>query len=154
MNPEASASVTHGESYRSAGGETPEYRLWRMIRERTRSDHPNYGGRGISLHPSWERYDAFLADVGRRPSPDHSLDRIDNDRGYEPGNVRWATREEQQRNTRRTRFVEHDGRKASVSEFARKAGMPANTVHERLDRGWSVGDALSVPVGVRRGKAR
>jgi hypothetical protein len=95
---------THGESPR--GSWTPEYRAG--VNMVTRCHNPkatrykNWGGRGISVCDEWRHdYEAFLSHVGRRPSPTHSLDRIDNNRGYEPGNVRWATREQQARNTRK-----------------------------------------------------
>lgn len=67
-------------------------------------NHPkfkDYGGRGITVCDQWAAYETFLRDVGRRPGPDYSIDRIDNDGNYEPGNVRWATRSQQQLNQRR-----------------------------------------------------
>jgi hypothetical protein len=69
----------------------------------TRATHPSYplyGGRGITVCPEWDSFERFLEDVGQRPDPSLSLDRVDNDRGYEPGNVRWATRAEQAANRR------------------------------------------------------
>ena len=98
--------MKHGE--RADGGETPEYRAWcaMIIRcENPNGKHwQNYGGRGISVSPRWRHsYDTFLADMGRRPSARHSLDRIDVDGNYEPGNCRWATQSEQCRNWRRNR---------------------------------------------------
>lgn len=88
--------VTHGASL------TPEYRTWAAMRQRClnprSSRYPTYGGRGITICERWSNFTAFLADMGPRPSPDHSLDRIDNDKGYEPSNCRWATRSQQQRN--------------------------------------------------------
>ena len=97
--------ATHG--HRVAGKSTPEYRAWRSMKTRclvpTSRSYPGYGGRGIKVCQRWvESFDAFLADVGSRPSADLSLDRIDNDGDYEPGNVRWATRSQQQRNKRRS----------------------------------------------------
>jgi hypothetical protein len=84
---------------------TAEYGVWaRMI---TRCENPRrdkweyYGGRGITVSPLWRHdFAAFYAEVGPRPSVIHSIDRIDNDRGYEPGNVRWATKREQRANQR------------------------------------------------------
>jgi hypothetical protein len=64
--------------------------------------YPRYGGRGITVCPEWRAdFAAFLRDVGRRPNPELSIDRIDNDRGYEPGNVRWATAKQQANNRRK-----------------------------------------------------
>lgn len=84
--------------------ETPEYVAWKNMRARcNRPNHPdyaNYGGRGITVCDRWDDFSLFLADVGARPSADLSIDRVDNARGYEPGNVRWATVSQQQANRR------------------------------------------------------
>lgn len=85
---------------------TPLWWIWCAIKQRCTNprckDYPDYGGRGITLCGEWSAsFEAFIADVGERPSDEHSIDRIDNDRGYEPGNVRWSTGIEQARNRRR-----------------------------------------------------
>lgn len=86
-------------------GRTPEYKAWRALRYRCNSplcaSYPGYGGRGISVCDRWQRsFRDFLADMGPRPSPDHSIDRINNDGNYEPGNCRWSTMKEQCANRR------------------------------------------------------
>jgi hypothetical protein len=109
--------VTHNASY------TPEYRAWQQMKARCLNPnhryYPDYGGRGIGVYHVWvDSFETFLADVGQRPSDKHSLDRIDNDRGYEPGNVKWSTYFEQNHNrrphrgygTRQLRPVRDDGR--------------------------------------------
>lgn len=97
----------HGDLQGVYGGgrRPPEYTCWKNMRRRcgnpAAKDYPRYGGRGIAVCEQWQRsYVAFLADVGRRPSPKHSLDRIENAGNYEPGNVRWATMREQRLNAR------------------------------------------------------
>lgn len=126
----------------------PERRLWRgMI---ARCENPKktcferYGGRGISVHPRWRHsFEAFLEDVGPRPTPAHSLERIDNDRGYEPGNVTWATIKEQSRNKRTNRRVTFQGKTACLAEWAEVTGLSIGRLHKRLAAGWSVERTLT-----------
>lgn len=94
---------------------TKIYRTWKGMRQRCLNTHCpsyfNYGGRGITMCDAWKKsFEAFYKDVGEPPSPDHSLDRIDNNKGYEPSNVRWVTDTEQVRNRRVTVMVEMGGR--------------------------------------------
>jgi hypothetical protein len=96
--------TVHGDSRR--GSRRGLYDIWASIVKRCTNPRcaawPNYGGRGITLTDQWRRsYAAFRFWMGDRPSPNHTVDRVDNDGHYEPGNVRWATRSEQNRNRRR-----------------------------------------------------
>lgn len=132
--------VRHGESTRTS--RTPENVAWQNMKARcSRPSHPqyhNYGGRGISVCDQWMTFEGFLADVGRRPGSGYSLERVDNDKGYEPGNVRWATRVERMRNTRRTKLsasavVEIRSSGASLKALARKYGCHPTTVQRARD---------------------
>jgi hypothetical protein len=91
----------------------------------------DYGGRGISVCQRWlDSFENFFADVGPRPSPQHSLDRYpDNDGDYEPGNVRWATRQQQNGNTRKNIYVRHQGKRMCIAEFARAVGIKYQIAH-------------------------
>lgn len=127
---------------------TPEYRAWQLARLRcTSPTHPayaSYGGRGITFHAAWlDDPAAFIAHVGPRPSPKHEIDRIDNDRGYEPGNVRWATRKENDRNRRSNRMLTCWGATRTLVEWCERLGLRPDTVSKRLDAGWTVERALT-----------
>lgn len=134
-----SASLTrHGDA--ANGQLTPEYRTWsnmidRCERESSKS-WKNYGGRGIMVCARWrESFAAFLADMGRKPTSKHSIDRIDNDRGYEPDNCRWATRLEQARNKRGIRFVH-------LYDEAARNGVSKDALMARVNAGWSEEEAV------------
>ncbi|GJE75884.1 hypothetical protein BGCPKDLD_2471 [Methylorubrum suomiense] len=91
-------------------------------------------------------FECFLEDMGPRPSARHTLDRRENDRGYEPGNCRWATMKVQGRNRRNNRIIEFRGERLCVSEAAERFGLKTNVVCTRLDLGWSVERALTEPL--------
>jgi hypothetical protein len=135
------ARIQHGEARN--GKCTPEYAAWGSMLNRCYSAKSqffkHYGGRGITVCDAWRNsYESFLSDVGRRPSSDHSLDRIDNNGNYEPGNVRWATHIEQHRNRRNSVVLEFHGEKLTLVEWAERLGVKYNTLHERIRRGWSI----------------
>lgn len=126
--------TTHGMKHRA------EYVLWQHIKGRC--ERPNtaqfedWGGRGITMCQRWkDSFEDFLADVGCRPSPQHSLDRWpNNDGNYEPGNVRWATRQQQNENRRSVKRLYIDGRLVTLKEAARLRGVNYGTAkkHYRL----------------------
>lgn len=140
---------------------TPEFWAWINMRERcTKQNHPEffrYGARGITVHPEWLReFKAFFSYVGPRPSPRHSLDRIDNNRGYEPGNVRWATHRQQMRNTSINHWIEIDGERKLASDWAAQYDLHYTTIFHRIARGMSERDAVLTPAryGGRRASKR
>lgn len=103
--------------------------------------YPRYGGRGIRVR--YDSYDAFLADVGPRPGPGYSVGRLDNDGDYAPGNCRWETQLQQQANRSTNRRLAYWGYEATLSEWARWAGLKRTTLRMRLDRyGFSVEEAI------------
>ncbi len=115
----------HGQSH-GPNGRTAEYHIWGSMRSRCQrpqdKDFKHYGGRGICVCERWDQsFVAFFEDMGVRPSKTHSLDRINNDGNYEPGNCRWATRVEQANNKRSNRFVLFHGERMTKAEAARRA---------------------------------
>jgi hypothetical protein len=170
------AVVKHGATRN--GRVTPEYLSWaRAIQRCHNRNNPgfhNYGGRGLRMCEGWRHdFPAFLKAVSLRPSPCHSLDRVDNNRGYVCGNCadcrrhgdrrmncRWATPAMQSRNQRKTRFLTHRGETKCLKDWCNLLSVSPVTVARRLDRGWSVADALETPslkkaaVITFRGKSR
>lgn len=136
--------TTHGLS------KIPEYVVWqgmiaRCHRQRN-AEYRNYGGRGITVCDRWRGdFAAFIGDLGKRPSPTHTLERLDNDTGYCPGNVRWATQKEQSRNKRTNTRIELNGRTQTLIEWSEEIGINYKTLRYRLDQGWSVERALTTP---------
>lgn len=135
---------------------TPEWRAWRDMN--TRATNPNisharnYTERGIGVAAEWayggdgKGFERFLAHVGAKPTPRHSLDRINNDGNYEPGNVRWATPHEQASNRSDNVYVLIDGKRMCLTEASRQAGIKFSIVQQRISKlGWPLDRALSVP---------
>lgn len=133
-------ATTHG--YSRVGKVTDEFKIWVGMRARCRS-HPDYAGRGISVCERWDKsFEAFLADMGTRPSKRHSIDRKDNDGNYEPGNCRWATSTQQLRNCRSNRLVTCRGETKTIAEWSEVSGGNTKTIGERLNRGWEPEKAI------------
>lgn len=127
----------------------PLYTTWVAMIQRCHNPKneswPRYGARGISVCDGWrESFATFRSDVGDRPLG-HTLDRINNDGAYEPGNVRWASAKEQQNNTRRTQWVLFRCRKLTVAHFAKEAGLSYKAVVRRLEKGWSPEKIATTP---------
>lgn len=139
--------TTHGK--RNA----PEYLNWTLMRRRCFdkrcAEYERYGKAGITVDPSWlgrNGFATFLAFMGPRPTPTHTLDRYPSQRGnYEPGNVRWATPIEQGNNKTNNRLIAHDGVVRTLEEWARFRKVPSGRILQRLDRGWSFADAIGRP---------
>lgn len=129
----------HGED--CSRGPSPELKAFRKMHERCASsackDYPNYGGRGITVCPRWSDFKNFLEDMGRRPGPAYSVERIDVNRGYAPENCRWATRREQARNTRRNHYVTVSGRTQIVAEWLRELSLSRTTFYRKLREGFT-----------------
>lgn len=146
------------DAYKPKGvSRMPEYRHWINMRSRcntpSSTGFENYGGRGIRVCKEWDQsFERFLEDMGRRPSPSHSVDRIDTNGNYEPGNCRWATHKTQCRNLRSNRMVPMGGKLVTLAEAAESTGIKSNTLLYRLRRGWSPKDALTRAVQERSSK--
>lgn len=138
-------NTTHGLS------KTKEYTSWRnMISRCHKPEHPrfyDYGGRGITVCDRWRNsFENFLADMGKKPTAKHQIERKENNKGYSPDNCCWATPLEQAQNTRVSRILEHDGLRLTVMEWTRRTGLGRATIELRLKRGWSVAKTLTSPV--------
>lgn len=126
----------------------PEYQIWSAIKQRCRNKeekaYQNYGARGIDICDRWfNSFEYFLADMGRRPRKELTIERLDNDGDYEPDNCIWATRKQQARNFRSNRLIEYNGGIKCISEWAEVYGLNHAIISSRLDRGWSVENAIT-----------
>lgn len=114
--------------------------------------YPHYGGRGIKICEEWNcvsKFPAFLAYMGRKPSPKHTIERIDNNGNYEPGNVRWATKKEQLSNRRNTVLLTFRGESLCRNDMARRHGLTPDQLRKRLRTGWDLERALTEPISQR-----
>lgn len=134
------------------GYKSPVYSVWHAMVTRCRSPNdpswPDYGGRGIRVCDRWLDHGAFLADMGQRP-PGHTLERIDVNGHYEPGNCRWATPMEQANNRRNNRLITYEGQTHTVAEWARRVGLTKGCLLHRLCVGWPIERALTQPADRR-----
>jgi hypothetical protein len=151
---------THGQT--KGGKVSPEYSVWAGMMRRCfnprEKAYVNYGEHGITVCKAWRRFENFFADMGKRPTVQHSIDREDNDGGYwcghcdecvsqhRPANCRWATVVEQNRNKRRHIFIEFQGEKLMLIDWAKRYNLPPYLLRQRLIRnGWTIEKALTTP---------
>lgn len=130
-----------------------EKRAWanmnsRCANPKTRLYH-RYGGRGIKV--GYKSFADFFADVGPRPTPSHSIDRINNDGNYCAGNCRWALRHQQARNTSTNHTLEFQGQTKTITDWAAEVGIGRNTLLHRIKRGWPAHEALTIKTSKRSG---
>lgn len=149
----AAAQTAHGHA--RGGKMSRAYRCWDHIIQRCANPrhkyYANYGGRGIEVCERWREFKNFLEDMGEPPA-EAQIDRIDNDGNYEPGNCRWATRGENQRNKRNNRRVTFRGKTQCLKAWSEELGIAANAIRKRLRRGWAVARALTEPVQKQKQK--
>lgn len=151
----AAARTTHGATTKH--GKSTEYEIWAGMLKRCTNPrsryYADYGGRGITVCERWLKdFAAFLADMGRRPSAAHSLDRKDNDVGYSPENCRWATRKEQNRNRRNNLILTVNGESLPAAAWEERMGLPKGNVSHRITAGWTPSEAVLTPVKGQRAR--
>lgn len=127
----------------------PLYNTWHSMHDRCsnpkNSEYHRYGARGITVCDAWDDFNQFVSDVGEKPTPQHTIDRFPDGNGnYEPSNVRWATKSEQNINRRTTVWLTHDGKTMCAAEWAKHLGFTKEGLYARLRR-MSIEDALSTP---------
>lgn len=142
----ATLKRTHGRS------DSVEHRIWRGIKSRCHNpnsrQYADYGGRGILVCKRWKAsFEAFFTDMGPRPSANHSIDRINNDRGYSPENCRWAERKQQNRNSRHNHLFTYNEETLCLAEWADRFGISPATLSYRLHRGWDFHRAVTRGTG-------
>jgi hypothetical protein len=135
----------HGEAKRT--NRTRTYKAWGSMVARctikSATGYDRYGGAGVTVCDRWKAFENFLADMGECPAG-MSIERMDNSKGYEPANCKWATRTEQNNNRRSVRFIEFNGEVMTATQWAKKLGISKATMYERLAK-WPLDKALTTP---------
>jgi len=129
---------------------TPLHNIWIVMTDRCRNpnnkDFKYYGGRGISVCERWHKFDNFLADMGCAPTPNHSIDRRDNNGNYDPANCQWSTDIEQANNTRRNHFIEFNGQRKTIAQWSRSIGIGKSLLWARIVKlNWPIEKAFKTP---------
>lgn len=131
---------------------SPEHVAWKAMKQRCyyvpNKEYKNYGGRGIKVCDEWlNSFSMFFAYIGKKPTPAHSLDRIDTNGNYEPGNVKWSTSIEQMNNTSRNIYITYLGETKSLANWARALGINRGTLYSRYSRGMPPQSMFTKKVG-------
>ena len=135
--------------YKHGMSKTKEYRAWASMKNRCSNqkhkDYKNYGGRGLRVCDKWvNSFESFIKDMGMRPPGRYTIERIDNNKGYSPGNCKWATFKEQLNNTRRNKLISLEGKTKTLSAWCKDLELNYNTIRSRLRMGWSPEKAFEV----------
>jgi len=145
---------THGATV--GGKSSPEFMAWVAMHQRCENPkvkaYKDYGGRGIRVCERWGAFENFIADMGQRPSPSHSIDRRDNDGNYEPSNCRWATRVIQSNNRRSSRTLTNNGETLTYAQWETRVGLKPGTICQRIRYRWPEDRLLLPPRAYRRGR--
>lgn len=146
----ASERARAGINKRHGMSRTPIYGVWSKMKDRCTNtkvqSYAAYGGRGITVCERWQSFDLFFADMGERPSPNHSIDRIDNDGPYSPENCRWVGSVlEQRKNCRDNRRITYKGETLILAEWERKTGFSADVISSRIAAGWDIDRVMTEP---------
>lgn len=136
--------------YKHGKVKTPEFKTWTEMRQRCTNQnnlgYKNYGARGITVCERWESFEVFLEDVGIRPSPDFSLERVDNNKGYSPENCIWADKTVQARNRRNNLNYTYGGKTQCLSAWCEHFDLDRDTVYQRIRTlGWAFEKAITTP---------
>jgi len=144
--------TTHGDT--SGRTTSAEYRCWCNIRRRCEDeaseDYRLYGARGIKVCERWQSFEAFFADMGRKPTAAHSIERLDYDGPYEPGNCVWATAKQQTRNSRQNHWITIGGARKPLVQWCEDMGVSYSAVKQRINKmAWPAELALTMPPGTK-----
>lgn len=144
-----SENTVHGHTIE--GKVSPTFKSWLSMLARCYDpknvSYPRYGAVGVKVCERWrESFENFLKDMGRRPSRKFSIDRVDGSLGYEPGNCRWATRISQNRNRSSNVWISVNGERMLLADWAKRLGTGESTIINRIKRGWSDEEAVTIPV--------